>query len=92
MGDKELEFGDQQSQQILFFHIKELDYQIPANNIKLITKGHIYDPTLEAIVYSITVQYKDYTEVTVPFDDEDLRDKEHLNLLSKLEEYRYLFV
>ncbi len=79
------EDDDKEKKSVVFFHLKGNDIQLNAKLIAEIKKSSFLDANSN-IVYTITVSKYFGEDVVVPYFEQDVRDKEHLNLLSKMEE------
>lgn len=70
----------------MLFCVRGHDFIINPRNILKIIKGHHINEN-QNIVYTIVV-YEPFGEQTIiEFLDEEVRDKEHQNLISKLDEF-----
>ena len=76
----------------VFFHIKGMDFQINPKFVTEIKKGLIFDNTTGITFYTIEISKYFEEQTIIKFTEEDVRDKEHLNFLSKMEEQGIQFL
>ena len=74
-----------------FFYMNGLNYAISPSAIKKFYKDHYQEDSGE-LTYNIVIQGHDSDQTVIKYQDEEVRDKEFLNLVSKLEELDIIFI